>query len=330
MTEKENKQTTPAQKTAEVPCKDDSPKPDLDLKYANKRQVVQGGALGAFIGLAIIVPGVSGSAVAILFGLYEKLLYAFGNLFKSFGKCFRFLLPIGLGGILGLVIGFFGVRALLEIMPFALVALFAGLMLGAFPAVGEQLKGEKPTSGRVALFALGLVLPIALSAASVFFASGSSSLENLQLWQYLFFVVIGYAVAITQLVPGLSATALLMMLGFFSPLMDSVSWTFWQSQPQIFWVYLCLIAGFATGMLTFSKVLSQWILHHRAPVFFTVSGLSLGSVLTMFFNPEMMEVYQSWEGMPWAELGCGLLLLIMGAVFSFLFVRLERGEKTAP
>ena len=52
------------------------------LKYGSKKQVVKGGILGFFIGLAVIVPGVSGSAVAVIFGLYEKLLYAFGNFLR--------------------------------------------------------------------------------------------------------------------------------------------------------------------------------------------------------------------------------------------------------
>ena len=57
---------------------------DISLQYENKRELVKSGVLGAFIGLAIIVPGVSGSTVAIIFRLYEKLLYALGNLFKKF------------------------------------------------------------------------------------------------------------------------------------------------------------------------------------------------------------------------------------------------------
>ena len=57
---------------------------ELSLGYRNKSDVFKGGILGFFIGLAIIVPGVSGAAVSIIFGLYEKLLFAMGNLFKKF------------------------------------------------------------------------------------------------------------------------------------------------------------------------------------------------------------------------------------------------------
>ena len=57
---------------------------EFSLAYRDKKEVAKGGLLGFFIGLAIIVPGVSGSAVAIIFRLYEKLLYAFGNILKQF------------------------------------------------------------------------------------------------------------------------------------------------------------------------------------------------------------------------------------------------------
>ena len=62
----------------------------LSLRYENRRQVAKGGSLGFFIGLAVIVPGVSGSAVAIIFKLYEKLLYALGNFLRKFKTCLLF------------------------------------------------------------------------------------------------------------------------------------------------------------------------------------------------------------------------------------------------
>ena len=125
------------------------------MRYENKKQVAKGGLLGAFIWLAVIVPGVSGSAVAIIFRLYEKLLYALGNLFRQFKKCVLFLAPVVIGAVVGLVLGFFGVRALLNLLPFAIVALFAGLMIGAFPSVKAEVKGEKLTVSRGVLFSAG-------------------------------------------------------------------------------------------------------------------------------------------------------------------------------
>jgi len=142
------------------------------IKY-NKKTWCKSGLLGVIIGLAIIVPGISGSTVAIIFKLYDQFLYALGNLFKQFKKCFTFLLPIGLGMIVGLVLGFFAVQKLLDLFPFAVVGLFAGLMVGAFPAVKDEIKGAERTKKRVALFIVGLLVPIAVGVFSALVSSES-------------------------------------------------------------------------------------------------------------------------------------------------------------
>ena len=300
----------------------------MDLRYQNGKEVFKGGILGAFIGLAVIVPGVSGSAVAIIFRLYEKLLYALGGIFRRFKESARFLLPIALGGIVGLAAGFFGVRFLLNLLPFAIVALFAGLMLGAFPAVTDEIKGEKPTPLRIILFLLGLLFPIGLSALSVFGTPDMLSLENLSWYHYILFLLVGYAIAVTQLVPGLSATALLMTFGCFTPLMNSVSLTYWQENPMVLLVYACLAVGFILGLLTFSNGLSRLLEKKRAPAFYTIAGLSLGSIVTMFFNPEIVEVYESWTigAAMWRELGIGMALFGIGIIAATYFVRYERNR----
>ena len=300
----------------------------MDLRYQNGKEVFKGGILGAFIGLAVIVPGVSGSAVAIIFRLYEKLLYALGGIFRRFKESARFLLPIALGGIVGLAAGFFGVRFLLNLLPFAIVALFAGLMLGAFPAVTDEIKGEKPTPLRIILFLLGLLFPIGLSALSVFGTPDMLSLENLSWYHYILFLLVGYAIAVTQLVPGLSATALLMTFGCFTPLMNSVSLTYWQENPMVLLVYACLAVGFVLGLLTFSNGLSRLLEKKRAPAFYTIAGLSLGSIVTMFFNPEIVEVYESWTigAAMWRELGIGMALFGIGIIAATYFVRYERNR----
>ena len=300
----------------------------MDLRYQNGKEVFKGGVLGAFIGLAVIVPGVSGSAVAIIFRLYEKLLYALGGIFRRFKESARFLLPIALGGIVGLAAGFFGVRFLLNLLPFAIVALFAGLMLGAFPAVTDEIKGEKPTPLRIILFLLGLLFPIGLSALSVFGTPDMLSLDNLSWYHYILFLLVGYAIAVTQLVPGLSATALLMTFGCFTPLMNSVSLTYWQENPMVLLVYACLAVGFVLGLLTFSNGLSRLLEKKRAPAFYTIAGLSLGSIVTMFFNPEIVEVYESWTigAAMWRELGIGMALFGIGIIAATYFVRYERNR----
>lgn len=302
---------------------------EMDLNYKNKTEVAKGGILGLFIGLAVIVPGVSGSAVAIIFKMYEKLLYAIGNVFKKFKKCVKFLFPILIGVVAGFVFGFFGVRSLLNIIPFIIICLFAGLMFGAYPAVTDQIKGTKPKAKYILLFIIGLIIPILISCVSVFSNVSQHSLTNLKFYHYILFLIIGFLVAITQLVPGLSATALLMSFGYFTPLMNSVSITNFKENPSIFLVYLCLIVGFAIGLIVVSKGMNKLLNRYKIPAFYCIAGLSLGSIVTMFFNPEVMEIYSSWANGGLAlDLSIGLAVLIVGIVISYLFVRFERKKES--
>ena len=67
---------------------------EIELIKYNKASWAKSFILGIFLGLGVIIPGISGSTIAIIFGLYAQLLFAFGNILKKFKKCVRFLLPI--------------------------------------------------------------------------------------------------------------------------------------------------------------------------------------------------------------------------------------------
>lgn len=287
--------------------------------------------LGFLIGLAVIVPGISGSTIAIIFKLYDKLLYAVSKLFKKFVLCFLFLLPIVIGAVVGFVLGFLGIRELLALAPFVIIGLFAGLMIGAFPAVTDEIRYEKATKGRIFLLVIGVLIPIAIGVISALTSSHGSTdvtkFATIDWWEYILFVVIGYVVAITQIVPGLSATALLMAIGYFSPLMDSFHRDYWAQKPEIFGVYAALIVGFLIGLFTFSKFLTYLFHKARATTYYFIVGLSCGSIVSMFFNPDTYAIYQNWangaETMKW-ELPVGIILIAVGMVLSYLFVRYER------
>ena len=268
------------------------------LSYTGAGEVWRAVVFGACLGLAFIVPGVSGAAVALLFGLYEKLLYAIGSIFRRFKACALFLLPIAAGAAVGFAVGFFAVRRLLELCPFAVSALFAGLMAGAYPAEVRSLAGEKRTAPRVLLFIIGLALPLALGCAGIF-GGAQADIASRAWYVWPLFLLLGFAVALTQVVPGLSATALLLALGCFQPLLSSVSLTYWRQDPSVFGVYACLGVGFIAGLIACSRGLSR---------------------ACMFCNPELFAVYQSWaQGAPFAaDLWSGVLLFIAAAVCSRL------------
>lgn len=301
------------------------------IKY-NKKTWCKSALLGFFIGLAVIVPGISGSTVAIIFKLYDQFLYAVGNLFKSFKKCFLFLLPIGIGLIIGVLLGFIAVKELLALLPFAIVCLFAGLMCGAFPAVKDELKGAKRTPLRIVLFALGVMVPLAIGCLSAFLTMGEGATADVfafvQWWHFPLAVLIGGVVGLTQVVPGLSASAFLMAVGWFSSVVESVSLTYWKSNPAVFFVYAGLGIGFLVGIFGFSKLLTYLFGRARHTAYSAIVGLSLGSILSMFCNGDIIEVYLSWKTGAAANLALdialGIVLFAVGVAGAYLLVRYQR------
>ena len=316
-------------------------KQEITLEKHNVKSWFKAALLGVFIGLAVIVPGISGSTIAIIFKLYDKLLHAVSNIFKKFFICVLFLLPIVIGAGVGFVLGFLTIQQLLDILPFAIIGLFAGLMVGAFPAVNDEIKGTKKNTLRIILLIVGVIIPITIGVLSALLKDTSTitseeaalnKFSSIKWWEYLIFLPIGYVVAITQVVPGLSATAVLMSLGYFKPLMGTFHASFWSEHPEIFGVYASLGIGFLVGLFTFSKCLTYLFKKARTSTYYLIVGLSLGSICSMFFNPDTYDVYLQWskgEGKMALDLSLGLVFMAIGMVASYLLVRYERKKNAA-
>ena len=303
----------------------------VELKPYTAKSWIKAFVLGLFIGLAVIIPGVSGSTVAIMFGLYASLLYAIGNIFKDFKNCVKFLIPIGIGAVIGFAAGFLLVQLLLEKYIFVVICLFVGLMIGASPALLNEIKGESISGIRILLMAIGVIIPLGIGALSVYLdppalieVEGASEAFTAFPWYlFLLYVPLGVLISATQLIPGLSATAIMMALGQFKPIMDSVHLDYILANPAFIALMLCLVGGFGIGLIIISKAFSKLLAWRRAATFYFVIGLSFGSIASMFLNPDIVQVYFNWGhgGFSVIELIVGIILLGVGLAGSALLTR---------
>jgi len=298
----------------------------INLKFESKKQWFQAVILGFLIGLAVILPGISGATLAIIFGLYAKMIYSLGNILKEFKKCFLFLLPIGIGILVGFVVGFFFVQEVFEAEPFIVVCLFAGLMIGSFPAVKDEIKGMKWNKKRVVLVAVGVLIPVIIGLVSIFIQTTSSEPIVATPTLVIVYFIIGFVVSITQIVPGLSCSALLMAFGQFGAILASIHFDYLEDNPLVFLPLLSLVLGFLMGLVAFSKLLNKLFEKRRDDAFTMIVGLSIGSIITMFLNSDIYAVYTAWDsaGEVLTDLGIGVLLLAVGFVISYLLVRYKR------
>ena len=293
----------------------------MELKYKSFKEVLINVFVGVFIGLSVIVPGISGSTMAITMKVYDKGMYAFSHMFKEFKKCFLYALPVLVGIGVGFFSGVIAVKLLLEHFPFMTICFFLGLMIGTYPVIFKEIKGQKITVPRSLLCALGFVTPIVFSALSLVFSGDSNTLVNLNFGHYAFFFILGALISITQLMPGLSATVLMMIFGYYKALIGNLGREM-LSDFRIFLVYVVMGCGFLVGVFTFSKAVEAILNKARVPFFFVISGISVGSVISVFIGKDCVDIYKLWEFPElFIELFLGITLLICAFVLSYMFTR---------
>ncbi len=277
--------------------------------------------LGFFLGLAVIVPGVSGSTIAIIFRLYDKLVWSISNIIKKIKIAIMFLIPLVVGAIAGVLTGFLTIQKLLDIIPFALVSLFAGLMLGSMPSLTSEVS-LKLTKKNLLLILIGITIPISMALISVFANSGDRNCD-VNVLNFIIFMILGFIVAITQLVPGCSATATLMALGYFKKIMDTVHLSYIKDNPSVLLLYAALILGFLIGALCVSRLIEGLIWKYKKTLYMVFIGLSIGSICAMLFNSDIYLVYKNWSvnGVDNLDLSLGISLFAIGLVGSFMFVK---------
>ena len=156
--------------------------------------------------------------------------------------------------------------------------------------------------------------------------SGGAGKDFSKWWRIALCVPVGAIVGLTQVVPGLSASAILMSIGYFTPLVESVHLTYWKANPIIFLTYAALGIGFLIGIFFSSGALTRAFEKARHTAYSMIVGLSLGSIIAMFCNVEIFAVYKEWakSGVAWKDLWLGVVLFAVGAAIAYLLVRYQR------
>lgn len=275
---------------------------------------------GFLIGLAVIVPGISGATIAIMFKMYNNILDAIASINKNFKKSMIYLLPIGVGGILGILTGFIFIKELLKVIPFAITALFGGLILGGIFSLMPKNKKDG-----IILLVVGITCPIILCLISFFHNEMSLKLNYYLIFYY---VIVGSIVALTQYIPGCSASVLLMSIGLFTPLMTNFNLNAIINNKSFILIYSLLFLGFILGALFFAKLINKFIDLLGAKANYLFLGLSIGSFVSIFINYDMVLIYNDWyyNGIKIFDLLLGISLFIVGFMISYRLYLREKNK----
>lgn len=176
---------------------------------------------GAVMGVANIIPGVSGGTMAVSMGIYDRIIHAVTHLFSEFKKSMKVLVPILIGILLALVLVARLIEYLFGTVPFQTNLLFIGLILGGLPAMGKKVRG----GGLRAAYPIAFVVFFALvvAGASLEGAAGGDADLKLSLLNVIKLLGVGVIASATMVIPGVSGSMILMIMGYYTPIIGMIN-----------------------------------------------------------------------------------------------------------
>lgn len=256
---------------------------------------------GMAMGIAEVIPGVSGGTIAFITGIYEKLINTIKAFHPNLIGTFKqegvkgvwsaingnFLVTLLIGMATGIVVGVFGVSHLLETYPEMLWAFFFGLIVSSAIFIGKQVDGW----GMSEIIAL-----IVGTGVAYYITVASPAQGNEALW----FVFLSGVIAISALIlPGISGSFILLLMGMYSFVIPTVKTALKTFDPESLLIVGTFAVGCLVGLTTFSRVLSWTFKNYKNPTLALLTGFMLGSlnkiwpwrnVLSTRVNSKGMEV----------------------------------------
>lgn len=283
---------------------------------------------GYGIGVAFIIPGFSGGSIAAIFGIYERLVGAIADIFKDFKRSVITLLPIFIGLCLGAVSLLYPLKWALSAFPLPTVSLFVGLALGGMPSVTDNIKGKPGIKNVIAL-----AIPALLALAICFAPTGADiDLLSLDFGGYLLLFGVGIIGSSALVVPGISGSMLLLILGYYNPLVKIITDHFFRGEDMLISLLVLMSAGLGivVGFIAISVIMKMLLKKYRRGTYFAIVGFILGSIPAVFVSTAKDAGYtlSTLPTSPWHWVTCVLLCALGFAAALTLVIKTRKHEKS--
>jgi len=254
---------------------------------------------GFLVGTAKMIPGVSGSVLAISLGLYEKILLAISRFFDNVKKNIRFLLPLGIGILMAIVLTSKIIAYLILNYLTPTLFLFCGLILGGLPTLCRKINFKTLNLSEIVFLLipfLGVVIPIFISDFMI-----DRTTNN-------FFVIVGLGMidALATIIPGLSGTALLMMIGYYSFVVTNIG------NPSLNNIYILISfgLGFIINIILLVRTMHYLLENHHKKTYLAIIGFTSSSIILVLYKALSVSF-------TFPVLVISIILLIIGFVVGY-------------
>ncbi|CAM3157632.1 DUF368 domain-containing protein [Filibacter tadaridae] len=229
---------------------------------------------GFFMGISDLIPGVSGGTIAFILGIYDELLASISGFFsRNWKKQIGFLLPLGIGIVVALLSLSRVIEYLLENHHVPTQFFFLGLIIGVIPFIAKQADAKKNfKAGHILLI---VVIGVLLASTAFIKPLDSTPITELTSSNAIGLFFAGWAGSMAMLLPGISGSFVLLLLGVYSTAIGALSNL---NLPII----AVIGAGVIVGFIVSSKVISFLLSNFTYVTFAAIIGLIIGSIVVIF------------------------------------------------
>ncbi|WP_288930178.1 DUF368 domain-containing protein [uncultured Streptococcus sp.] len=251
---------------------------------------------GMIIALGFILPGVSGGVLAAILGIYERMIRFLAHIKENFVENVLYFTPVAIGMVLGIAAFSYPVNLLLDNYKVIVLWGFAGAIIGTIPSlIKESVKESDRDRADTVTFWLSFIL------SGIFLYSLNGMVGTLPA-NFLSFVLAGALIALGILIPGLSPSNLLLILGLYSPMLTGFK------RLDLFGTFLPIGIGGALALILFSKAMDYILKHYHSRVYHFIIGIVLSSTL-------LIVLPQSGNSESISYAGVSIFTLVLAAFF---------------
>lgn len=292
---------------------------------------------GTAIGISNIIPGFSGGTMAVILGVYERLIGSICDITKKPLIVIKDLWAMLIGVIIGVVIASFGVVYLIKEFPLQTIMLFVGMIIGTIPNIYFNIKNLSLREDKkldlslldiitfIICFLIMIILPL---------INSNILIDELNVFVFMFIFIMGIICASAMMIPGISGSLVLMVFGIYLLILENInnfismviSFNF-ENIISPFLVLFIFGLGVLVGIFSISKIIKKQFEKRRRTVYCAIFGLLISSVFSIIYATvgEYNEVI-NWKD-PFVYI-ISVLMFILGSTIVCTLEKMEKNKET--
>lgn len=233
---------------------------------------------GLIIGCASILPGISGGTMALTLGIYERLIEIAGNVFHNFKKNVLFLIPIGVGALVGIFLLSTFINVGLEKYPEITTLFFVGLMIGGIPSLLKKVKKKSFNFKNITISLIAFTTIIIFILTKE--VSNEVSFVGMNITGYITLVFIGILASATLVIPGISGSLVLMLIGYYKPIVETISsLAKFNDIGKNLLILIPFAIGIVVGIVITSKIIGYLLKKYPTQTYYAIYGIIFASII---------------------------------------------------